>query len=485
MKYILTERQYKILIEQPESRFGPEQYMNYAERRDFQSGNPGKAADALVSGSKKQMEFIHSIDPHTLMTIFAIGTAFIPLVGPFISAGIGMVDAAVYYKEGDTKTAGITAALSMLPFIGSVVSKIPGVKQLGAKGMAALASKLSKGTKLTQVELDVANAVGANDALIKQELTQASKKLSPLVRSIESLKPTFVSKFGQQKYEELFQQFISGKISKEGFLNNLKSASGETYKMAKMAVQSGIKFAKSELNQMSELASIIKQGGDRTLRLELIVNGTPREVEVYAMSFPGETFAGEAVGRDRIFMNLDKLVGKSEGEIRQILNHEATHIKDPSLVSPKLNKSYETIQNAKNTELTKYKDAYAKATETGKGADEVINAGKKYQDLYQQYLYHPQEIVANNQMILNNMTSEINGLIEKVGAKGAKNVLDNLVGYTSGKNALSQEALELLGDKGSQHLNGLYKYNKKYYQNFLSKIAKQSEYLKSQLNLLN
>jgi hypothetical protein len=85
--------------------------------------------------------------------------------------------------------------------------------------------------------------------------------------------------------------------------------------MAKMTVQSGIKFTKSELNQMSELASMIKQGGDRTLKLELIVNGTAREVEVFAMSFPGETFAGQAVGRNKIFMNLDNLVGKSETEI--------------------------------------------------------------------------------------------------------------------------------------------------------------------------
>ena len=82
------------------------------------------------------------------------------------------------------------------------------------------------------------------------------------------------------------------------------------------------------------------------------------------------------------------------------------------------------------------------------------------------------------------MTSEINGLVQKVGAKGAKQELDNLIGYASGKNSLSKESLELLGNKGSQHLKGLYQYNKKYYQEFLKKIAKQSEYLKSQLNLL-
>lgn len=453
MKYILTERQYNRLLEQAPRYMNPEAASNVVSR----------------------------LDPHTVMTVLGIGTAFIPVAGPFISMAIGLADSALYYDEGDKKTAGITAALSMLPFVGSVVSKIPGVKQLGAKGMAALASKLSKGSKgLTKVELEIANAINANKDLIKQELTIASEKVIPVVKSVESFKPNFISKFGQQKYDELLQQFLSGKLTKEGFLKNLKSASGDTYNMAKISVEGGIKFAKSELKQISELVPIIKQGEQRFLKLELTVNGATKDVDVIVKSFPGKSFSGQAVGRDKIYMNLDKLVGKSEEEIRQILNHEATHIKDPSLVSPKLNKSYETIQNAQKTELSKY----AKASQTGQVADNTINAGKKYQDLFQQYLYHPQEIIANNQMILNNMTSEINNLVGKVGAKGAKQELDNLIGYASGKNPLSQESLELLGNRGSQHLNGLYRYNKKYYQEFLKKIAKQSEYLKSQLNLL-
>ncbi len=251
-----------------------------------------------------------------------------------------------------------------------------------------------------------------------------------------------------------------------------------------MAVQSGLKFSKAELNGISELASLIKQGEESVLKLELTVNGVNREIDVIVSSFPKQTFKGKAVGRNKIYMNLDKLAGKSVEEIRQVLSHEAAHIKDPSLVSPKLNKSYDKIMNAKATELSNYETAYAKASETGKGAEDAIKAGKKYQDLYQRYRYHPQEIVANNQMILNNMTSEMESLISKVGPNGAKKELDNLIGYASGKNSLSKESLGLLGDKGSNHLTGLYKYNKKSYNDFLKKIAKQSEYLKSQLDLM-
>jgi hypothetical protein len=469
MKYVITERQYKTITEQ---------WWNDPKHPEWKKYAP---TDYEKRELKKGEEFLNNLNPHTLMTVLAIGTAFIPVAGPFISASIGLADAGLYYKEGDTKAAGLTAAFSMIPFIG----KIPGVKELGSKGMAALASKISKGIKsFSPAETKVLTAIEQNQSVIKQGLEKASEALKPVVKSVESFKPKYIAKYGQQRYDELLQGFISGKTTKEIFLDNLKSASASTYGTAKMTVQGGIKFAKSELNQLSKLVPLIKQGKEGTFKLELIVNGLNKEVDVYVKSFPGKTFAGQAIGRDKIYMNLDNLAGKSEGEIRQVLNHEATHIKDPSLVSSKLNKSYEKIKSAKQTELSKYETAYAKASETGKGADDAIKAGEKYQDLYQRYRYHPQEIVANNQMILNNMTSEMESLISKVGPNGAKKELDNLIGYVSGKNSLSKESLELLGDKGSSHLTGLYKYNKKYYNDFLKKIAKQSEYLKSQLNLM-
>ena len=469
MKIILTERQYKTIIEQ---------WWNDPKHPEWKKYAP---TDYEKREVKKAETVLNNLDPHTIATIFSIGTAFIPVIGPFISAGIGLADAALYYKKGDTKAAGLTAAFSMIPFIG----KIPGVKELGSKGMAALASKISKGVKsFSPAEIKVLTAVEQNQSVIKQGLEKASEALKPVVKSVESIKPKFISKFGQQKYDELLSEYIQGKITKEAFLKNLNSATGDTYKMAKMVVQSGLKFSKAELNGISELAPLIKKGEESVLKLELTVNGVNREIDVIVSSFPKQTFKGKAVGRNKIYMNLDKLVGKSVEEIRQVLSHEAAHIKDPSLVSPKLNKSYDKIMNAKATELSNYETAYAKASETGKGAEDAIKAGKKYQDLYQRYRYHPQEIVANNQMILNNMTSEMESLISKVGPNGAKKELDNLIGYASGKNSLSKESLGLLGDKGSNHLTGLYKYNKKSYNDFLKKIAKQSEYLKSQLDLM-
>ena len=93
---------------------------------------------------------------HNISAVLQIVTAFVPIVGPFVSAGIGLMDAAQYAKEGDSTSAGIVGTLSMLPFIGPVVAKIPGVKTLGSKGMAALGKKLSSGQKnFTKQEQEV------------------------------------------------------------------------------------------------------------------------------------------------------------------------------------------------------------------------------------------------------------------------------------------------------------------------------------------
>jgi ribosomal protein S11 len=119
------------------------------------------------------------IDRHILMMVLSFGTAFIPVVGPFISAGIQLADAAMYYKEGDTKSAGMSAMFAVIPILGSVVSKIPGIKQLGTKGMQILASKLSKGGKnLTPIEKEVVEGISKNQELVKKELNNYVKSVS-------------------------------------------------------------------------------------------------------------------------------------------------------------------------------------------------------------------------------------------------------------------------------------------------------------------
>ena len=115
---------------------------------------------------------------HDLMQIFAIGAAFIPVVGPFISIGIGLADALAYADEGKNGEAGVSAFFALLPGIGSVVSKIPGIKQLGQKGMQALVVKLASKAPLDVVEQGVIKGINLNKELIKQETNSVVKSMA-------------------------------------------------------------------------------------------------------------------------------------------------------------------------------------------------------------------------------------------------------------------------------------------------------------------
>lgn len=117
----------------------------------------------------------YKVSDHTFNMILSIATAFIPVVGPFISAGIGLYDAGKYYEEGDTKTAGMMGMFALLPGAGAIISKIPGIKELGTNGMKTLATKLSTKAPLSKLESEVAAGISFNQTLVKQELSQLAK----------------------------------------------------------------------------------------------------------------------------------------------------------------------------------------------------------------------------------------------------------------------------------------------------------------------
>lgn len=119
------------------------------------------------------------MDKHTQNTILSIGTAFIPVVGIWLSSGVQLLDAYQYYKEGDKKTAGLMAMFACLPLVGKIASLIPGVKTLGANGLKNLALKIKSGNKqLTKVEQEVIEGISKNSDIVKESLDDYVKNLS-------------------------------------------------------------------------------------------------------------------------------------------------------------------------------------------------------------------------------------------------------------------------------------------------------------------
>jgi hypothetical protein len=227
MKFIIKESQHNFLLEQmPEpgdkgfetkkpTKAQQKRSDDYAE----EGGIKNEPTNVSISG------FYNPKDKHKYLTILQIGTAFIPYVGPFISAGIGLYDAKTYYDEGDKTSAGLTAAFSMLPFAGSIVMKIPGVKELGVKGMAALSSKLISKKALSKAELEIANSIVQWEPKIQKELMKMAPKLTKVSKDLNLYKASYIKKYGQAKYNHLLAEFLYDTIDGTKFIQTLKTAS--------------------------------------------------------------------------------------------------------------------------------------------------------------------------------------------------------------------------------------------------------------------
>ena len=469
MKYIISKRQYDLLVEQ--SMFGWSQGLT--------AGETTKAVDTWNK----------ALNPHTLLTVLQIGTAFIPVAGVFISAGIGLTDAALYYSEGDKKSASLVGALSILPFIG----RIPFVKKLGAKGMAALASKLSKGNKnFTQAEIEVLENLKKNESLIKNELQNASTKLTPISKEIQSLKPSFIKQFGQLEYEKNLTKFLNNQINKEEFLNLLKSAK----KTGPVKGVKGLSFSVEEMNKISNLAREISKGAKPKMFLKVRNGDKVENVLVQfikedsnTVAYAGYSFGGQNYMRTLTF-NIKNLP-KSPEEIKKIIYHELTHIKDPmpDFLIQDLKTGEVALKSSgghfseKANKLFAQAEKIKKNTPPGKKLpQEYYDLRKKANELFDKYEYSPAEKTANFQMIYSSIPDKINFIInnysKKFGKKKALDTLNLINDYFKGKGGNLES---IFGKRQVDYINRLKTANPKEYNDLVKKIFQEVENIKSQL----
>ena len=143
-------------------------------------------------------------DPHNLLMTLELVSMFIPIIGPFVSAGFGLGNAALYLKKGNKQDAALYAFFAILPGLGAVGAKIS--LKLGEKGLEGLATKLitnglsneSKLTKefleknagkFTKDEIKVLEGVVDNKNFLKSQaesLTKMGEK--ELTKTLSSIK---------------------------------------------------------------------------------------------------------------------------------------------------------------------------------------------------------------------------------------------------------------------------------------------------------
>jgi hypothetical protein len=152
---------------------------------------------------------------HKINSLFAIGAAFFPVIGPLVSTITSLADAKQYYDEGDNVSAGVVGAFSLLPFVGPLLPKIPGLKQLGQKGMANLAAKLAKGTPITDAtELAVINGLKTNDRFVKSSLSDYVKTLAQqgISKTTNNATKSQLTRIAKKGMEEVGTEVASNKV---------------------------------------------------------------------------------------------------------------------------------------------------------------------------------------------------------------------------------------------------------------------------------
>lgn len=160
MRYLITERQYRLITEQAPP--------------TLTASNQTSALQPTTN-VKSGVYDVPDISMHTVLAIGGIAAAFVPLVGPLLSAGIGLYDAKLYYDEGDTKMAGLVGLFAIIPGIGGLAAKL-GLGKWGAKALGEVGKKIGLGAKLTAQEVQVANIIAKNKNLIQQEIVKLSAK---------------------------------------------------------------------------------------------------------------------------------------------------------------------------------------------------------------------------------------------------------------------------------------------------------------------
>jgi hypothetical protein len=234
MKIIITESQYKSLREQT-STPDVNAIKNFVNKQSTVAAKPAQQAAkpaqpstptnlnlkgktlSAQTGPPKQKELTAADreNMHNLNSVFAIGASFFPVIGPLVAGGAGLEDARQYWEEGDKVSAGVVGAFSLLPFVGQIALKIPGVKQLGQKGMATLAAKIAKGTPITDAtELAVINGINSNRSLVQSGLNSQVRTLAQqgASRTTNNATKSQLTRLAKKGAEEVGTEVASNKV---------------------------------------------------------------------------------------------------------------------------------------------------------------------------------------------------------------------------------------------------------------------------------
>ena len=183
---------------------------------------------------------------HGLIDIAALGAAFIPLVGPFISLGLELGNAALYASEGDKYTAGLSLAFTLIP-AGQLIRRIPAVKQLGRNGLVTLLKKAK------------------NPKLVKTLSKTETKALEEINKNSKWVMKTATTKLVISSFSKLMDKLTLRGFVK--FMMKWKRNNKIKYALTNMTIQlGGIYYT---YNQLADMLGISQDGKDTKPKVSL------------------------------------------------------------------------------------------------------------------------------------------------------------------------------------------------------------------------
>ncbi|MFN9957365.1 MAG: hypothetical protein ACK55I_30030, partial [bacterium] len=165
-----------------------------------------------------------SLTSHNMNTILGIASVMVPVIGPILTAAIGVGDSLKYFQEGKTKTATIGLLFSLIPLSAKLLRLVPELSQIGLRGSVALVEKLISNSKLVPAETQILKKIATNKNVIETELKSIGTLLKPVEPIISKYKQSYISKFGEAKYTTLLSQYISKQINQDQFSKSLANS---------------------------------------------------------------------------------------------------------------------------------------------------------------------------------------------------------------------------------------------------------------------
>jgi hypothetical protein len=322
----------------------------------------------------------------------------------------------------------------------------------------------------------------------KPKVTYRAQTVSPLMKQVESLKPNYIKQFGQQKYNELVSKLTSKQISKEQFLKDLSS----TKQTGLVQGVKGVVMTPDEIVKITKMSEKIAAGQLPSGILQINKNGSPENIIVTFVRQKNNNVASASYTTNwerKITINVQNLP-KNKEEIKRVLYHEVTHLKDPTPEFLKQNKKGEYYVTGSGTNyandaskvMNKIKEIEKNTPQGQPYPKEYYDLKNKHKELFSKYEYAPSEKTANFQMIYNSIPDKINQIIKnystKFGKKKATETLDSILGYLKGKGGNIQT---IIGQRQVDYLNNLKKVDVNQYNDLVKKITQQVESLRTQL----